>query len=91
VTDATSGFRAYRGPALEALLADAVRSEGYAFQVELVHRAWRSGFSVAEVPITFRERQHGRSKISRRIVAEALIQITRWAIRDRFDRRRRIQ
>jgi apolipoprotein N-acyltransferase len=91
VADATSGFRAYRSPALEDLLADGIRSEGYGFQVELVHRACRSGFSVAEVPITFREREHGRSKISRRIVAEALIQITRWAISDRLHRRRRIR
>jgi apolipoprotein N-acyltransferase len=91
VADATSGFRAYRRPALEALLAGGIHSEGYAFQVELVYRAWRSGFSVAEVPITFREREHGRSKISRRIVAEALVKVTQWAIRDRFRGRRRIR
>ncbi len=89
VADATSGFRAYRRPALEELLSDGIHSEGYAFQVELVHRASRSGLSVTEVPITFREREHGRSKISRRIVAEALVQITRWAIRDRLGRRLR--
>jgi apolipoprotein N-acyltransferase len=88
VADATSGFRAYRRPVLEALLADGIRSEGYAFQVELVYRAWRSGFSVTEVPITFREREHGRSKISRRIVVEAFLKVTQWAIRDRIGRRR---
>jgi apolipoprotein N-acyltransferase len=88
VADATSGFRAYRAKLLEALLADGITSEGYAFQVELVYRAWRSGFTVGEVPITFREREHGKSKISRRIVAEALLRITQWAARDRFRRRR---
>jgi apolipoprotein N-acyltransferase len=88
VADATSGFRAYRSKVLEALLADGITSEGYAFQVELVYRAWRSGFTVGEVPITFREREHGKSKISRRIVAEALLRITQWAARDRFRRRR---
>ncbi len=82
VADATSGFRAYRREVLEALLAEGVRSEGYAFQVELVYRAWRSGFSVAEVPITFREREHGTSKFSRRIVGEALLKVTQWALRD---------
>lgn len=86
VADATSGFRAYRRAALQALLAHGISSEGYAFQVELVYRAWRSGLTVTEVPITFREREHGRSKISRRIVAEALLKITQWAIRDRFRR-----
>jgi dolichol-phosphate mannosyltransferase len=91
VADATSGFRAYRRAVLEALLTEGIRSEGYAFQVELVYRAWRSGYSVAEVPITFRERQHGSSKISRRIVVEALLKITQWAIRDRFPGRRRIR
>jgi apolipoprotein N-acyltransferase len=91
VADATSGFRAYRRPVLEALLAEGIRSDGYAFQVELAYRAWRSGYSLTEVPITFREREHGKSKISRRIVAEALVKITGWAIRDRLRGRRRIR
>jgi apolipoprotein N-acyltransferase len=89
VADATSGFRAYRRPVLEALLAEGIHSDGYAFQIELAYRAWRSGFSVAEVPITFREREHGHSKISRRIVAEALVKVTQWAARDRLRPRRR--
>ncbi|HYT79355.1 MAG TPA: apolipoprotein N-acyltransferase [Actinomycetota bacterium] len=91
VADATSGFRAYRSEVLEALLGEGIRSEGYAFQVELVYRAWRSGFSVTEVPITFREREHGTSKISRRIVAEALLKITQWALRDRLRGRRPVR
>ena len=86
VTDATSGFRAYRAPVLRALLRDRIRSDGYAFQIELAYRAWRTGFDLGEVPITFREREHGRSKLSRRIVAEALLNVTAWGIRDRLRR-----
>jgi apolipoprotein N-acyltransferase len=82
--DATSGFRAYRRKALEALTADPVRSDGYGFQIELAYRAWAAGFALAEVPITFREREHGRSKISRRIVLEALWLVTLWGLRARF-------
>jgi glycosyltransferase involved in cell wall biosynthesis len=84
VFDATSGFRAYRRELLQALVDQGFRSDGYAFQIELAYRAWRMGYSVGEVPITFRERAHGRSKISRRIVLEALLNVTGWGIRDRF-------
>ena len=56
------------------------------FQIELVMRADRAGFDVAEVPITFREREHGESKISRSIVAEALWMVTRWGLSARFGR-----
>jgi len=84
VTDATSGYRAFRRPVLEALLEGGIHADGYAFQIELAYRAWRLGFSVGEVPITFREREHGRSKLSRRIVLEALFKVGRWGLRDRF-------
>jgi apolipoprotein N-acyltransferase len=89
LTDSTSGFRAFRRQALEVLLAEPVRSEGYAFQVELAYRAWRAGLTIAEVPITFHEREHGRSKISRRIVVEALWRIAQWGARDRLRPARR--
>ncbi len=82
--DATSGFRVFRRAVLEELLREPVRSEGYGFQVELALRAWRSGFAVAEAPITFREREHGQSKISRRIVLEALWLVALWGLRERF-------
>jgi dolichol-phosphate mannosyltransferase len=82
--DATSGFRAYRRQALEAITASRITSDGYAFQVELAYRAWNLGLSIGEVPITFREREHGHSKISRRIVIEALWLISRWGLRARF-------
>ena len=84
VTDATSGFRSYRRGLLEDLLARGVHSQGYGFQIELVYAAVRLGYDVGEVPITFRERSHGRSKISRAIVAEALWDVARWAVRDRL-------
>jgi len=87
IRDATSGFRAFRTRALEELIAQPLRSDGYGFQIELAYRAWRRGFSVAEVPITFVERRAGQSKISRGIVAEALWQVLEWGIRDRVFRR----
>jgi len=84
VRDATSGYRAFRRPLLEALLAGGIHSDGYGFQIELAYRAWQRGAAVGEVPITFREREHGHSKISRRIVVEALALVTGWSIRDRL-------
>jgi apolipoprotein N-acyltransferase len=88
VADATSGFRVYRWDALRELVTHRLRSEGYGFQIELAYRAWRRGMSVGEVPITFEERRHGHSKISRTIVLEALWQVFVWAVRDRLLRRR---
>jgi apolipoprotein N-acyltransferase len=88
VKDATSGYRVYRREALRELITHQLRSEGYAFQIELAYRAWRRGFDVGEVPITFEERRHGHSKISRGIVLEALWHVFGWAIRDRVFRHR---
>jgi dolichol-phosphate mannosyltransferase len=82
--DATSGFRVYRRELLQVLVSDPIASEGYGFQIELVLRSWQRGATLAEVPITFREREHGHSKISRRIVVEALWLVTRWGLSDRF-------
>jgi apolipoprotein N-acyltransferase len=82
--DATSGFRVYRRRLLEHVVTEPIRSDGYGFQVELAFRAWREGFAVTEVPITFREREHGVSKISRRIVFEALWLVTVWGLRQRL-------
>lgn len=86
VRDATGGFRAYRRPVLDALDLPTVASQGYCFQVDLVWRAWRRGYSVVEVPITFIERTTGRSKMSRAIVAEALWRVTWWGLRGRRGR-----
>ncbi len=84
VRDATSGFRVYRRAALAKLVETPVRSDGYGFQIELVLRAWNAGLSIGEAPITFSERAHGQSKISRRIVVEALALVTVWGLRARF-------
>ena len=80
VHDATAGYRAYRRQVLEALPVSAVRSGGYCFQIELAHRAWQQGFRVVEVPITFTERASGVSKMSQRIVLEALLRVAGWAV-----------
>jgi dolichol-phosphate mannosyltransferase len=71
VTDLTGGFKCFRAEVLRAIDLATVRSVGYAFQVELTYRAVVRGFRVVEVPIVFRDRTHGRSKMSWRIAAEA--------------------
>ena len=89
VSDATGGYRVYRAAALRAMELDAVRSQGYSFQVELSRLAHRSGARIVEVPITFAERERGASKMSPLIVAEALWRITTWGLRDRRPHRQR--
>ena len=84
IRDATSGFRVYRREALAELTERPFHSDGYGFQIELVMRAWNAGYAVGEVPITFRERAHGHSKISRTIVVEALWLVTVWGVKARF-------
>ena len=84
VRDLTGGFKAFRAGALEAIDYASVRSQGYAFQVELTYRALRRGLAVEEVPIVFREREHGDSKMSALIALEAA-----WLVPAlRFGRRR---
>jgi dolichol-phosphate mannosyltransferase len=82
--DATSGYRAYRKDLLADLVSRRIASDGYGFQIELVMTADRLGYTLGEVPITFREREHGHSKISRRIVVEALWLVTKWGFSMRF-------
>jgi dolichol-phosphate mannosyltransferase len=72
VRDLTGGFKCFRREVLEAIDLPTIRSKGYAFQVELTYRAVRSGFTVVEVPIVFRDRRLGRSKMSWRIALEAM-------------------
>jgi dolichol-phosphate mannosyltransferase len=79
VMDATGGFRCYRRRVLEAIDLDAIHSNGYSFQIELVYRALRAGFQIGEVPIVFPDRRVGQSKMSRRIVLEALLTV--WRLR----------
>jgi dolichol-phosphate mannosyltransferase len=72
VKDLTGGFKCFRREVLEEIHFDGVRSQGYAFQVELTYRAVRAGFQVVEVPIVFKDRERGQSKMSWRIAAEAM-------------------
>jgi dolichol-phosphate mannosyltransferase len=81
VKDLTGGFKCFRREVLEAIHFDGVRSRGYAFQVELTYRAVQGGFRVVEVPIVFRDRQLGSSKMSWRIAAEAMWLVPRLRFR----------
>jgi dolichol-phosphate mannosyltransferase len=84
VRDLTGGFKCFRRTVLEAMDLDAVGARGYAFQIEMTYRAIRAGFRVSEIPITFRDRRNGRSKMSRAIMAEAI-----WRVPDlRLESRR---
>jgi len=78
VHDATGGYRAYRRAVLESIDLDSIASHGYCFQIDLAWRAVQAGFRVAEVPITFADREHGESKMSGSIVREALFKVTEW-------------
>lgn len=84
VRDATAGFRAYASEALDAIDLEAIRADGYGFQVEMAYVVHRLGGAITEVPITFRERQRGTSKMSMAIVAEAMVLVTWWGLRDRI-------
>ncbi|HET9851987.1 MAG TPA: polyprenol monophosphomannose synthase [Candidatus Limnocylindrales bacterium] len=75
--DLTGGFKAWRAITLSAIPFDGVHAGGYVFQIEMTHRASRAGARVAEVPITFQDRRVGRSKMSRRIIFEALLVVMR--------------
>jgi dolichol-phosphate mannosyltransferase len=72
IRDATAGFKCYRREVLEVLLAEPIRFVGYAFQIEMKFKAWKYGFRIQEVPIIFTERAAGQSKMSGRIVREAI-------------------
>jgi dolichol-phosphate mannosyltransferase len=83
VHDATGGYRAYKREVLEGIDYAAVASQGYCFQVDLAWRTLRAGYRVAEVPITFAQRERGESKMSGSIVREALWRVTEWGARHR--------
>jgi dolichol-phosphate mannosyltransferase len=83
VHDATGGYRAYRAATLNDIALHTVTSQGYCFQIDLTLRAARARKKIVEVPITFTERTHGSSKMSRTIVAEALWRVTVWGITSR--------
>ncbi len=79
VRDLTTGFKAYTRRALQAIDPGTLRSNGYSFQIETTYRALRRGLRVVEVPIVFVDRRAGRSKMSRRIFAEAIVEV--WRLR----------
>ena len=87
--DATGGFRAFRASTLRQLDLDNVASQGYCFQIDLAWRAYQRGLTVVEVPITFIERTAGASKMSQRIVVEALWRVTVWGADERLTKLRR--
>jgi dolichol-phosphate mannosyltransferase len=85
VNDITAGFRAYRREVLEKIKLRTVASAGYCFQIDLGWRTIEAGFTIVEVPITFTEREVGESKMSSAVVREALIRVTKWGLRHRWE------
>lgn len=79
VKDCTAGFVCYKRAVLEKLPLDKIRFIGYAFQIEMKYRAWKLGFKIKEVPITFVDRKEGVSKMSKGIVKEAIFGV--WKMR----------
>jgi dolichol-phosphate mannosyltransferase len=86
VKDSTAGFRIYSADILRKIDLNSIKSEGYSFQIEMTRAVYENGGSIVEVPITFREREQGVSKMSRKIIGEALLSVTIWG----FQRIRRI-
>jgi len=87
VWDATGGFKCFRRTVLEAIDLSKVRSNGYAFQIEMSFRAWKRGFRIVEIPIVFVDRTEGQSKMSRNIVYEAVWMVWRlrwWGLTRRY-------
>ena len=87
IRDATAGYRAFTAEALRKLPYSEARASGYGFQVEMAWRAHEAGLEVVEVPIVFRDRTRGQSKMGGRIVAEAMLLVTVWGISRLFRRR----
>jgi len=83
VADATSGFRAYHADIVAKLDLPSIQSDGYGFQIEMAYRVARVGGGIVEVPIEFVDRERGTSKMSARIIVEALLLVTWWGVRDR--------
>ena len=79
VRDSTGGFKCYRRIVLEKIDLDKIKSEGYSFQIETSYRAWKKGFRLVEIPIVFVDRQQGESKMSKKIVREAMWMV--WKLR----------
>ena len=83
INDVTAGFRIYRASLLKRMNIQEVKSEGYSFQIEMSIAARKAGATIAEFPITFKEREQGVSKMSGRIIFEAIARVTLWGIKGR--------
>ena len=88
IDDITAGYRAYRREVLEKIELSTVDSKGYCFQIEMSWRTVTAGFKVVEVPITFTERELGKSKMSGSNISEAIVKVAEWGFRGRIDRAR---
>ena len=86
LTDSTGGYKAFRRQVLEAIDLDKVRSNGYAFQIEMSFLAWKKGFRLKEIPIVFTDRMEGQSKMNKRIVREAIWMVWWLRLRSIFGR-----
>jgi len=86
VKDATGGYKCFRRRALESIRLDRVRSDGYAFQIEMSYKCWRKGFRIREIPILFVDRRAGFSKMNRRIIWEAVWMVWRLRLLDLLGR-----
>lgn len=86
LTDSTGGFKCFRRSVLEAINLDRVRSNGYAFQIEMSFRAWKKGFRIQEIPIVFTDRMEGQSKMNKGIVREAIWMVWWLRLRSMFGR-----
>ena len=91
VRDTTAGYRAYRASMLREIVFDTTHSTGYGFQIEMTYRVLNSGGRITEVPIVFTDRVRGTSKMSWRIVGEAMLLVTWWGLRDRAPGHERVQ
>jgi len=85
-SDPTGGYKCFRRRALKSIDLEAIRSNGYSFQIELTHKIWRQGMRIAEVPITFTDRFQGSSKMSSKIVREAFWMVWRLLFQNRLRR-----
>lgn len=84
VRDATGGFKCFRRKVLESINLDSIKSNGYAFQIEMTYKAYKKGFRIAEIPIIFIDRHQGTSKMSKKIVREAVTMVWKLRIRNTF-------
>jgi dolichol-phosphate mannosyltransferase len=86
VKDATGGFKCFRRVVLESIDLDSIHSNGYSFQIEMNFKAWKKGFRIKEIPIVFYERVEGTSKMSKKIVHEAVFMVWKLRLQSIFGR-----